>query len=680
MWRCKCGEDNYSYNYVCFNCNRSKNDDMLEFNNEFIISSIDDQYEVFEFNPIEACKTILKLNERYDYHTLDKEIETTLSNLITGCIDEGGRYEEFIRIITEPIEYYDNGNVKSFSAIIKHQVSNKQIKVHHKEFEQFIDKLRIQANLIYGEQQANEKNAEYKKFCESLDLIIVKSLAHNFEPSSYLKSSMKPVFQQRKPEKPTKQDELILPDVPEDIDPNERILYPSRTLQKYRYNGRIPRIFAFLFSSEQRKLMKEKEKMYIEDVQRYKKLQEIQKEYKYALNEVLVRNRAITEINMENHERYERELKAYSLEYEKYLEQLAKYEELIRYNDAINEMALWYEDNNDAGYCRYFEHFINILKADFEEYVNIEMSSVMYDEDNVLVIDFFLPDDSLFLNQYDFKYVKSKGGITHKRVSNKIVKSQIVETYYALYLALLNTVFLIDYNNIVGFVVLNAYKNFTDTRTGKRADICLMTSKVSKSQIEDIDLANVVPKDTFNYLNGKGVPNPDNLVEVKPLRLSDKNKFKTIESDEVIDTLQSNTNLAAIDWQDFETLVRDVFAKEFLEQDIEIKNTQPSNDGGIDVIAFNRNPYSGGIIVLQAKRYTNTVTPEPVRALRGTMQDVNAIRGILVTTSDFGKSSYDFANQNNITLINGDELLQLMNKHGYKMHIDLAKAKILNRR
>ncbi len=122
-----------------------------------------------------------------------------------------------------------------------------------------------------------------------------------------------------------------------------------------------------------------------------------------------------------------------------------------------------------------------------------------------------------------------------------------------------------------------------------------------------------------------------------------------------------------------------MFELEFREQDIEIKNTQLSNDGGIDVVAFNKNPYTGGIIVLQAKRYTNTVTPEPVRALKGSMDEHKAIRGILVTTSDFGGSSREFAGQHNITLINGEMLIDLFKKHNYNFHIDLEQAKLQNK-
>jgi dipeptidase D len=39
----------------------------------------------------------------------------------------------------------------------------------------------------------------------------------------------------------------------------------------------------------------------------------------------------------------------------------------------------------------------------------------------------------------------------------------------------------------------------------------------------------------------------------------------------------------------------------------------------------------------------------------------------------------DFAKENNITLIDGNGLINLLQKHGFDFHIDLEQAKILNK-
>jgi restriction system protein len=52
-----------------------------------------------------------------------------------------------------------------------------------------------------------------------------------------------------------------------------------------------------------------------------------------------------------------------------------------------------------------------------------------------------------------------------------------------------------------------------------------------------------------------------------------------------------------------------------------------------------------------------------------------ATKGILVTTADFGADSYEFAKGKPLTLLNGANLLYLLDKHGHKAKIDIKEAK-----
>lgn len=51
------------------------------------------------------------------------------------------------------------------------------------------------------------------------------------------------------------------------------------------------------------------------------------------------------------------------------------------------------------------------------------------------------------------------------------------------------------------------------------------------------------------------------------------------------------------------------------------------------------------------------------------------MEGILVTTSDYGKDSYEFAKDKPLTLLNGSNLLALLEKHGHQARIDVTEAK-----
>ena len=106
-------------------------------------------------------------------------------------------------------------------------------------------------------------------------------------------------------------------------------------------------------------------------------------------------------------------------------------------------------------------------------------------------------------------------------------------------------------------------------------------------------------------------------------------------------------------WEDFEHLIRELFAKEFSQEGAEVKITQASRDKGVDAIAYDPDPIRGGKFVIQAKRYTATVDVSSVRDLYGTIMNEGANRGILVTTAKYGSDSYEFARDKNITLISG---------------------------
>ena len=132
---------------------------------------------------------------------------------------------------------------------------------------------------------------------------------------------------------------------------------------------------------------------------------------------------------------------------------------------------------------------------------------------------------------------------------------------------------------------------------------------------------------------------------------------------------------AAMSWEDFEHLVRELFEKEFASRGGEVKITQSSSDGGVDAVAFDPDPITGGKIVIQAKRYTRTVGVSAVRDLYGTMMNEGASRGILVTTADYGPDAYNFANGKPITLMNGANLLHMLERHGFTANIDIAAAR-----
>jgi restriction system protein len=156
------------------------------------------------------------------------------------------------------------------------------------------------------------------------------------------------------------------------------------------------------------------------------------------------------------------------------------------------------------------------------------------------------------------------------------------------------------------------------------------------------------------------------------------NDPRFIEGHEVASVLDEGYNLATMAWEEFEHLVRQLFEEEFARGGAEVHVTRTSSDGGVDAVILDPDPIHGGKIVIQAKRYTNTVGLSAVRDLYGTVINEGANRGILVTTADYGPEAYEFVKGKPLSLLSGANLLHLLASHGHKARIDLKEAKIIN--
>ena len=199
----------------------------------------------------------------------------------------------------------------------------------------------------------------------------------------------------------------------------------------------------------------------------------------------------------------------------------------------------------------------------------------------------------------------------------------------------------------------------------------------NKDGFMEFNLSKIDPKATFKHLKGVAATALIDLTPIPPVIKLDKHDKRFIEGKEIVAGLDESVNLAAMSWEDFEHLIRELFENEFATAGGEVKVTQASSDGGVDAIAYDPDPIRGGKIVIQAKRYTNTVGVAAVRDLYGTVMNEGATKGILVTTSSYGKDSYEFAKDKTITLLNGSNLLSLLEKHGHKARINIAEAKKL---
>jgi len=358
----------------------------------------------------------------------------------------------------------------------------------------------------------------------------------------------------------------------------------------------------------------------------------------------------------------------------------AKKAEFIRiqneYNERIDELKR-----------KYFEADVSAILENCGIVLNSSVLPDMFNKDfeldynpdnKILIIDYMLPNIESFPNIKEVKYIASKNELKVSYQNDAFMEKLFDSTIYRLILRVLNEEFEADIINAIDAISFNGWVNSLNKATGKREDSCIASIQAKKESFVDIELEHVDPKSCFKSLKGVGSSKLAGITPIQPILTINKNDKRFVESHDVTNTFDDSTNLAAIPWEEFEHLIREIFEAEFSSNGGEVKVTQASRDGGVDAVAFDPDPIRGGKIVIQAKRYTNTVGVSAVRDLYGTVMNEGATKGILVTTADYGPDAYEFAKNKPLTLLNGGNLLHLMEKHGHKAKIDLKEAKLLN--
>ena len=301
-----------------------------------------------------------------------------------------------------------------------------------------------------------------------------------------------------------------------------------------------------------------------------------------------------------------------------------------------------------------------------------------YNETNKsIVVDFQLPAIDSLPTLKQVKYIKTKDEFSETHLSQTQLNSIYDNLLYQITLRTIHELIESDTVGAIEFVVFNGYVNSIDPATGNNKNSCILSIQAKRDEFLNINLANVDPKACFKSLKGIGSSKLHSITPVAPILKIDREDARFVNAYSVVGELDETINLAAMDWEDFEHLVREVFEQEFSQNGGEVKITRASRDGGIDAVAFDPDPIRGGKIVIQAKRYTNTVGVSAVRDLFGSVINEGATKGILVSTADYGPDAYEFARGKPITLLNGGNLLHLLEKHGHQAKIDLKEAKLI---
>ncbi|EFH80237.1 restriction endonuclease [Ktedonobacter racemifer] len=334
-------------------------------------------------------------------------------------------------------------------------------------------------------------------------------------------------------------------------------------------------------------------------------------------------------------------------EKKKILEQHAEIDTFQRDLDAQLPSAITNYFTLVLSSCEYPENFPQQAKLAFVP------------ESKQLIVEYDLPTIDVVPTVSAYKYIKTRDTITETARPLAQRKTLYASILAQIVLRSLHQLFTADRRGFLETIVFNGYVESLDRGTGHTMRTCLVTVRTNRDTFNRLNLKLVEPEACLKGLNASVSKSPSELAPVRPVMELNMVDPRFIESTDVLSGLDQRVNLMELTPTEFEGLITNLFQK----MGLETRQTQASRDGGVDCVAFDPRPIFGGKVVIQAKRYKNTVGVSAVRDLFGTLQNEGASKGILVTTSGYGKASYDFAEGKPIELLSGSNLLYLLAEH-----------------
>jgi restriction system protein len=280
-------------------------------------------------------------------------------------------------------------------------------------------------------------------------------------------------------------------------------------------------------------------------------------------------------------------------------------------------------------------------------------------ESRQVVVEYELPTADVVPKVKAYRYVKSSDTVTESGRPQAQVKSLYASAVAQVAVRTVHELLEADAGRHIDTVVFNGIVDTTHPGSGRRIRPCLVTLRTTRDVFGELDLAHVEPLACLKNLSAGVSKSPAELVPVRPVLEFNMVDPRFVAESDALTELDQRPNLMELTFLEFEALIQNLFTR----MGLEARQTRPSRDGGVDCVAWDPRPIFGGKVVIQAKRYKNTVGVSAVRDLFGTLQNEGASKGILVTTSGYGQASFEFAQNKPIELIDGANLLYLLAEH-----------------
>lgn len=226
-------------------------------------------------------------------------------------------------------------------------------------------------------------------------------------------------------------------------------------------------------------------------------------------------------------------------------------------------------NKSERGVCNYINFLLLHSLFGFNFSKNIESDYTI--EDKSFFIDYTLP------NKDDIPTSTITKSNRPTELSSNKQKKLYDDIIYAIVLRTLAEILHYDEKNYINHICFNGKIVGRSPFTGQTEEKYILSIHVSRQQIESLNLEYIDPKECFKHLKGVSASKLFEQTEIRPI-ITPSFKDKRIVKAKDIDT-DYHTNLAEMDWEEFEHLVRQVFEWEFSDKGGEVNVTQSSRDG-----------------------------------------------------------------------------------------------------
>jgi restriction system protein len=332
-------------------------------------------------------------------------------------------------------------------------------------------------------------------------------------------------------------------------------------------------------------------------------------------------------------------------------------ERLARQHAEVEAFKSAFEAGEPAAVVQYFA--LVLERSHYPEGFPQGFRLAYIPESRQFVIQYQLPGFGVVPAVAEYKYIKTGDRVTQKALPLRECQERYKRVVAAVTVRTLHEVFETDRSQIAETVVFNGHVDTINDATGKQEYPCLVIRDSNSPGLSSIRFGRWSrPERTSASSTNRGSTMSNS--RTGRTGASSAGFFETL-ADRSRRQARGSTRLKSRSMN--ESLVVIKVTNLFTKMGLETRQTQPSRDGGVDCVAFDNRPIFGGKVIIQAKRYKNTVGVSAVRDLFGSVHNEGASKGILVTTSGFGRASFEFAKDKPLELLSGSNLLYLLKVH-----------------